>query len=398
MALDDSMFLEAANQLKESARLGRSFDSAQVKVVGLDDIKRAAGHDWALIGDRIRANSMHFLQGCLGDDDLVIPAGDGFLVVYAQAPGRDFESETATIQDSLNGFYLGDEATKLLKAEVKHTRVNSRGLVHLIGNTDGPPSTTTPDAQRHEFSLLPVWNAKQEAVTGYWVAPVYRSAEGRHYGYDRQWAHSGVSSGDDYLSLDLVILGRAIQEAERSLAAGRRCLVGYSVHATTLQHRARRREFLGQLYTIPDSLRPYLIGRIAEIERGTPTVTMGEWVHQLRPVTSRVTIQLHETDRSLTGFDGTGAFSVSFTLSPAQHNAAVRENYARQIPRWAGALHLQKLQLRLDNVLEPGLIALAMSNGVDFMSSERFWPAAPSSNGVILFSREQLLHALMRPA
>ena len=115
MALDDAMFLEAASQLKESTRLGRSFESAQVKVIGFDDIKRAAGSDWAMIGDRIRANSMRFLQGCLGEDDMVIPAGDGFLVVYAQAPGRDFESETATIQDSLNGFYLGEQATKRSK-------------------------------------------------------------------------------------------------------------------------------------------------------------------------------------------------------------------------------------------------------------------------------------------
>jgi hypothetical protein len=347
-----------------------------------------------MIGDRIRANSMRFLQGCLGENDLVIPAGDGFLVVYAQTPGRDFESETAMIQDSLNGFYLGEEATKLLTAEAKHTRVNSRGLVHLIGNAEGSPSPATPDAERHEFAFVPVWSVKQEAVTGYWIAPIYRAGDGKTYGYDRAWAQSAVNSGDDFLSLDLAILGRAVQEAERSLASGRRCLVAYSVHATTLQQRGRRREYLNHLYTTPESLRPYIVGRIAEIEPGTPTVRMGEWVHQLRPVSNRVTIQLHETDRALTGLDSTGAFSVSFTLSPAQHGAAAKESYAHHIPRWTSALRLQKIQLRLDNVVDPTLMALALSNGVDSVTSERFWPAVPSPKGVTLFSRAQLEQSL----
>ncbi|HWA23433.1 MAG TPA: hypothetical protein VG735_13645 [Caulobacterales bacterium] len=394
MALDESIFLEAAHKLKESAQLGRSFESAQVKVIGLDDIKRAAGDDWAAIGNRIRANSLRFLQGCLGKDDLVIPAGDGFLVLYAQLPGRDFESETATMQDSLNGFYLGDEATKLLKADIKHTRINSRSLVHLIGNADGPESTAPPDATRHEFSFVPIWGAKEEAVMGYWIAPVYRSGDGKTYGYDRAWAQSGVSSGHDYLSLDLAILGRAVQEAERSLASGRRCLLAYSVHATTLQQRSRRREYLSHLYTTPESLRPYLLGRISEIEPGTPTVTMAEWVHQLRPVTRRVTIQLHETDRAITGLDSTGAFKVSLTLSSAQHGAAVQEAYARLIPRWARALRPQKIQFRLDNVLDPTLMAVAISSGVDFLTSERFWPVETTPKGVRLYSRGQLQQAL----
>jgi hypothetical protein len=231
-------------------------------------------------------------------------------------------------------------------------------------------------------------------VNGYWIAPIYQGANGRTYGYDRAWAQTGVSSGDDFLSLDLAILGRAVQEAERGLASGRRCLLGYSAHATTLQHRARRREYLGQLYATPEALRPYLVGRIAEIEPGTPTVTIAEWVHQLRPVTGLVTIQLHETDRAVTGLDSTGAFSASFTLGSAQHETAAQESYARHIPRWAAGLRRQKIQIRLDNVLEPSLLALAVASGVDMLTSERIWPIVPAPKGVSLFSRAQLQAAL----
>lgn len=94
MSTDETMFLEAAHQLKEATRLGRSFESAQVKVIGLEDIRRGAGDGWASMSERVRANSLRFLQGCTREDDIVIPAGDGFLVIYTQSPGRDFEAVT----------------------------------------------------------------------------------------------------------------------------------------------------------------------------------------------------------------------------------------------------------------------------------------------------------------
>ncbi len=337
---------------------------------------------------------MRFLQGCLQRDDLVIPAGDGFLVIYAQTPGRDFESETETIRSALNAFYLGESATSALKAEVKHARVDSRGLVRLIGKTDDADAPVPHDPRRHEFSFVPVWSAKKEAVTGYWIAPIYRTHGGRRYGYDGAWAESQVSSDADYLSLDLAIISSAVREAERSLVSGRRCLICYSVHSTTMQNRQRRREFLNLLYTTPENLRPYLLGRIAEIEPGTPTVTMAEWVHQLRPVSSRVTIELHESDRALSGLDSVGASSVSFTLSPNQHDAEGREGYGRHIARWSAALQRQKISFRLDNVIESTLLKLAVSSGVDFITSDRIWPTVSGPKGVRLFSSSDLRAAL----
>jgi hypothetical protein len=395
---DDTIFLEAANQLKEATRLGRSFEAAQVKVIGLDEIRSAAGNNWTSLGGRIRSNSMRFLQDRLGGDDMVIPAGDGFLVIYAQTPDRDFEAETAAMQASLNTFYLGDEATKSLAADVKHTRVDPRGLVSLIGNVEGPALVRTASAPQREIAILPVWNVKQEAITGYWVAPAYKNALGRVYGYDRSWAEPRVNFTDDYLSCDLAILARAIQEAERCLASGRRCLLGYSVHSSTLQNRQRRLEFLNSLYTAADYLRPYLVGRIAEIAPGTPTVTIAEWVHLLRPVSTRVTIQIHENDSAVTDAGNTGAAGVSLTLSSRQMDPEGQDFYTRHIQRWAAALQRQKVQFRIDNIIAPELLTLAISSGADALTSERIWPVVGAPGGVILFSRSQLLETFLRTA
>jgi hypothetical protein len=377
------MFLEAANQLREATRLGRTFESAQVKVIGLEDIRKAAGATWPMISARIRANSMQFLQGRLQRDDLVIPAGDGFLIIYSEASDRDFESESAALRAALNKFFLGRSQTERLRAHVTHKRVDSGGLMRLM--SDPAP----PQDAKHELTFMPVWNARQEAVTGYWLAPYYRAGGQRHFGYDQAWAETRIHSEADYLALDLAIAARAAEEAERSLASGRRCLIGYSVHASTMQFRQRRREYLAALYTIEERLRPYLVGKIAEIEPGTPMTSISEWAHQLRPVNGLVALQLHESDRVLAGLNSTGAFSVSFTLQARQHEPAGRASYRRSIARWSQALAKQGLRLRLDNIGDADLLAVAIENQVDFFTSEAMWPPVDGPHGVYLFSKDQ---------
>ncbi len=384
------MFLEAAQQLQESVRRGRSFETAQVKVIGLDDIRRAAGECWAEIGPRVRANSMQFLTGCLGQDDIVIPAGDGFLVIFAADEQRNFEAESATIQDALNAFYLGEEATRALQAKVTHERVGPHGMVHLLGGGSAAVAAPVADTGRHEFAFLPVWDVLKEAITGYWIAPVFGEGAPSPYGYDAGWADSRVHSSTDYLALDLAIVSRMKEEAERCLAAGHRCLVNYSVHATTLQNRQRRQIYLNHLYATPERLRPYLVGRIAEIEPGTPVVTIAEWVHLLRPISVRVTMQLHESDRALNGLDGTGAYSASFILSARQHTSDGRASYRRNIQRWATALRPQRIRLRIDNVIDKELLTWALACGADTLTGTRYWPAERTPTGVKIYTRAQL--------
>ncbi len=389
MSVESTMFLEAANQLREASRLGRTFESAQVKVIGLDDIRKAAGRTWPMIGARIRENSMKFLQGCLHSEDMVIPAGDGFLIIYAEEAGRDFESETNTLRDALNGFFLGEAETARLRAEITHRRVDSGGLVQLMGD-----ASQAPEAKEHEFSFVPVWNARQEAVTGYWLAPFYRAGGQRFFGYDQAWAETGEHSGANYLSMDMAIVARAAEEAERSLETGRRCLIGYSVHASTMRFRRRRDKYLASLYAMPKELKPYLVGRVAEVEPGTPMTSIAEWVHRLRPVSGRVTLQLHESDRLLKGLDSTTAFTVCFTLTARQHDPAGRENYKRHIARWKSVLSRQGLKLRLDNLTDHDLLETALAQKVDFFTSDVIWPPVAAPKGVYLFDKNQFNSAL----
>jgi hypothetical protein len=175
-------------------------------------------------------------------------------------------------------------------------------------------------------------------------------------------------------------------------------MIGYSVHASTLQYRGRRCEYLTALYKAPAELRPYLIGRIAEVEPGTPVTTIADWVHQLKPVNGRVTIELHETDRTLAGLNATGVFTVSFTLTAKQYDREGREGYRRHFARWSLALASQGLKLRLDNLLDRDLVSAAVAGNVDFITSELLMPPVDAPEGVYRLGRAQAETVLSRIA
>jgi hypothetical protein len=102
---------------------GRVFETAQVKVIGLGDVRNAAG---------ARMATMTFLQAALSDDDIVILCGDVFLVIYDERAGRDLEVETEALQRALNAFYLHQEAHPGLRANLTQRTMPSREVVGFL--------------------------------------------------------------------------------------------------------------------------------------------------------------------------------------------------------------------------------------------------------------------------
>lgn len=394
---------DAIDRLKLLVRDGGAVETSQVKIIGLDDIRKMAGDTWPQVAARVRTNSIYFLERRLGENDVVVPAGDGFIVIYGKSEDEvddDPTAKAALLQESLNSFFLGQEGMAALHSKVVHQTIPAGALAAMLG--PGPvaaePAPTEAVAAvpvRPELVFMPVWSVSKEAITGYWPIPVHRDGGLARYGHNPAWQETGVhGEADDHLALDLEILAHAVQGIEQGLATGNRCLIGYSVHSTTLQHRERRQAFLARLREVPAVVRPYLLGRIAELEPGAPAVTIAEWVHQLRVVSLRVTLELHHTERALSGLDGVGVFSVSSVLParPAADN--IRAYYSNFIQRWSATLRRQGLKFRLDNIADSQLMALVLEGAVDFCSSGHFWPAVDAPRGMRPYTHAQLRREL----
>ena len=394
MKVDPSLILQLAEQFKEAMRESRPIDTAQIQVIGLDTIKQNAGDDWGRESARIRESSLDFIRLRLGPQDTVIPAGDGFLVVYA---GPD-NGKRDDLQHALNEFYVEKPATRPLSVNVKRESLGADLLIERFSKPQATPFWEAAGPQSIAdlpLAILPIWSGAQEAVMGYWVTPEQVGRAVGRFSYDPGWAETGWHREDkDFLELDLRIVDRAVSEIQAALRRGQRCLVGFSVHSTPLLTRNRRRAYMQALSAAPGEARPLLVGRIAEVQDGTPIGAVAEWAHQLRQISHRLDVEVHHSQRSVSAFGDMGLSGVACVM-PAAHPSPVEVTaIMRNVTVWNRDLKRLNLKLRLDNLEDPRLLGLALDLQLDACTSPRLWPAAPSAEGMKPFSREQFLKAL----
>lgn len=390
----DRLFHDAADKLKETVRQGLTFDAAQVKVVGLEHIRQAAGDTWPHFADRIRANSLSFIERCLGDGDIAIPCGDGFLIIYAHRPegGRDLARECASVQEALNGFYLGEEGLQMLHSQVEAQRVRASDMAKLLGPEPSRKPAANDDNHERGMIFVPVWSVERQAVGIHIVTPTEIVKGEVCVGYEQAYRETGHHKHNDFAQLDMMMLDRIAQLIE---AHGEGCgVLCYSVHASTMARRNTRGAFLARLMDIPESQRRLLVGRIAEIEPGTPVVTIADWVHQLRAFTTRIALELHPSERAIAGFETVGAWSLGFVLSEVVQTKANRLMHETMIRRWSAQAHRQGLKCGLFGLVDPYLIQATIDAEVDYFASARLWPAAAEPRGVRPFTRTQVRQAL----
>lgn len=396
MKIDERLIQQLAERLRQSVHETRHIETAQIQLIGLDAVKHRAEALWPELAARVRQTSLDFIQQRIGPHDLNIPVGDGFLVVYAEV--EDAARKCLDLQDEIDAFYLGQEATHGLSASVRHESLGAHVLIERLSRPCSPPAVDLappPTLASMPLTMLPVWSVAQQAITGYWITPDQPGLGFGRFSYDPAWTETGWHREEkDFVELDLRILERAVQAIQTSLVSGKRCLVGYSVHSTTMMSRTGRRTFLQALAGTPVDVRPFLLGRVAEIQPGTPVAAIVEWVHQLRGVSPRMAIAIHPSQRDVTGMDELGVFSVACVLPTANPTTADVVSLTRTLNVWSRDLKRQNLKLRLDNVDDPRLLGLALDGQVDFCTSQRLWPAVSAPEGMKPYSHEHFLKAL----
>jgi hypothetical protein len=394
MAVSDILFADALEKLKSALSEGRTIDAAKIGVVGLDDIRRAAGDDWDRIKNRVRQNSLLFLSGCLDAQDIVIPAGDGFLVVFAPHQGRDLSDQCAQLRLALNTFFLGGTETQTLRATVVKSNVDIACVEAIVA----AQADTPENHLSHKIFCAPAWNASREVVSAYFFSPGYMQHEHLHYGYNPLFGRGASEQKLDYAELDMAVIEDALAAHRQCTDIGKPCIIGASLHNTTLQNRATRRWMLHRLSAVPPDMRRYLMIKVAEIDPGTPSMRIAEWVGYLKASVERIMIEMHPEERSLATLDTTGAFAVSCSSPPLAALAGRGMARSHFFSRWTTQVHAQRLKVCFDNLDDRQALAAAVEAGPDFITSAYALPPVDSPTGLIPLSRSRLLGTQSRAA
>jgi hypothetical protein len=368
---------EITGKLRSLAREGGSIEAAQVKLIGLDEIREAAGDRWPRMRERVRSGSISILSQHLGPNDVILPAGDGFLVLLAETKAGHIQRRCQEMRDALLKFYLGEEALASLRPEVQNRMLPAQGLTDLISSGVAGRGRTLVEPHIEEIAVAPVLAPSEHKVVAALVAPIARNARSRRITHNPDYILDGRHhGGHDYLELDIAVLDAAVAHSKRLTSIGHPMAVGFSVHATTMRTRKYRETYLTWLRGIDMEVRRTMFVSINEVERGTPLMSMAEWCAALRNSIARVSLNLHYADRAIGSLAGTGAWTAGFHL-PAfagVQSGSRSEWLRRQIGFWARSLHNQGMRLVAHGFQDAAFLNEAHSMGVDMLTSDAQWP------------------------
>lgn len=373
---EELLFGEVVEKLRAAARADRSVDATQIYLINLADIIRSAGPHWQKMKDRIRVGSMAFLKGCLGPNDIVIPCGDGFLVVFGQGGDSEgLQRRSRELQDLLIEYYCGEEGLSALRVEAEPRKLDQAALGAMI-------TQDAPAPGKHEIMFTPIWTAKAQLIASYLCQPVRGEGHGRTPGYDAIYREEGRHGARDYLELDLAILKTAAAALKESAAREPAPQIGVSVHASTLHNRAARTAYLEHLRAVAlAAARPPFV-RLAEIERGAPLLSVSEWTGMLRAHVRQVMLEFHVSDSAIADIDQSGAWGAGYAL-PQRLAEADLGRLRSQMPMWGARLAHMRLRFQIGNVRGAALLRMATEAGAHYLSGETYWPSLTKPAGVL---------------
>lgn len=371
-----------AARVKAAAREDGLIETAQVKLLGLDDVRVAAGARWPRLREYVREGSLRIIAERIGPDDAAIPCGDGFLVVFAEASAEQSQSRCAEIRRALLGYYLGEEALEKLSASVACERVSAGQLSDLVAE-DVANAAPARRGMITPGRFWPVWSAQRMAIAAYLCAPAIETKEGLRLGYAAEFAEKAAHVERDYLDLDLCLLEQACTAAETGAAP-----IGLTVHATTLQSRKLRMTYLEHLAANISTACQRMFVTIAEIEPGTPLLSLSEWTVALKHHVARVALDLHHSDRAIAALGSTGAWAAGCQLPPQRVKSSAQARLAlAELDRWCRSLRRQGLMPFINGFEDATMLDFASYSDLAFASGEKLWPSQDQPRGLMAATR-----------
>jgi len=372
---------QITGRLRALASDGGSIEAAQVKLIGLDEIREAAGARWPRMRERVRTGSMSILSQHIGPDDVIIPAGDGFLIMLAESKPGDMQRRCQQMRDALLSFYLGEQALRALRPEVNNHSLTPDGLSELIA-TSIKREMMVAKAVEEEITLAPVLATHEHKVGAMLAGPIVRASNVRRLCYNPDFILDGHHHDDsDYLELDIAVLDAALTRYEQCRAnGGNPGAIGVTVHSSTMRSRRSRAALTGWFNNLTPEQRRGLFVCIFEIERGTPLISLSEWTSALRGLGAQVCLDFHYADQALSSVGASGAWAAGFSLptfASAQRGARA-ERLRDKLEFWSKSLRHQGMRLFVHGFQDARFLENAGAMGVDLLTSDAHWPFSPA--------------------
>lgn len=263
-------------------------DLGRYQFVNLDPIRDAAGALWPQLRERAFLASRTLIERRIAEDDLIIPCATGFLVIFKALTGDPARRLTEKIRLELETFFMGDEQLGRLRVDGQSERLSlsefeatlARSRPESEPRAAGPrPAAPEPDAvdklRIDALDYLPAWDARNEAVGGFFVRARRLATDGRG------WLVSGAilrgaRKAEARLALDLLVLDRAAAALDALIKAGTRCALIVPAGYDSLSQARCRSAYITRLSALGPALKPMIWVRLEDTPLDAPRAALAE--------------------------------------------------------------------------------------------------------------------------
>ncbi|MDP3739492.1 MAG: hypothetical protein Q8R02_19040 [Hyphomonadaceae bacterium] len=388
---------DLVDRLRSIARNGKTIDVAQMQFVGLDQVRVAYGDRWRVEHDRIQDVAHSFITKRIHNEDILIPCDNGFVIVFGAVDSAEASFTAHSIGQSLNQFFLGDEATKHFKVDTVHETVPVQGFSEFMNGLSGTdPSKARrgeiqpgPAADAVDFGLRfqPVWDVKHEAVTTYYAEAINLKSGERIAGYQFE---DSIFVTARLLEIDEVTL-RASEVAMRSMfEAGKKAILGVSIHVSSLVKMENRSRILHIISQFDPELCKYRAIKLSGVVPGFPRLYLKDTVAFLSAHIPHVVLSMNAAEDDFSTALDCEAWGLGYTLPPGSR-LAEDPNFFAKVRQDAAAARSHSKRFFVEGSLTPRQAHQCAQCGIDFLASSLVWPAAKSPSGVFKWSASRFL-------
>lgn len=376
-----------SERLREIAQARPELDVTQLQIIDIEEVREAYGEKWPGVRRRVFETSIDFLAKRITPEDLLIPCGNGFIVVFGSIEGVSAEIAGLQLARALNNFFVGEQGLERLRFRCKHQTLEIAGIANLVRALSvvdpAEPIHGTfaaEDAKEVRFKFQPLWDAKHEVIS------VYRTrafdAKGRPLDdAEQDWPGA---SGRGNLARDLASILTGVSALERLLRRGDRAIIAMSLHASTLADARQLSEVLQALEAIDYPMRRYLMIVLGDVVHGFPRYHLDEHVRLLSQKIERVAIEPSFDEPDIESIAASRAWGFGYAAPrlhhplPANSLASIAARIQRDAKR--AARHGKRLIIGCDR--EPDLAPHCRSAGADYIGCGSRWPVLDFPRGV----------------
>lgn len=358
-------------------------NAAQFQLIGMERVREAYGDRWEVREERIKQVARHFIKMRLGDDDVLLEGVDGFMIVFGNLEGEIASRTADEIGKRLNEHFTGKCEQPSPSVEVQNRVIATADLLTSLqssGERDAPASIAAQTELNPEKDIvwryLPVWNVRLGAPSQYCLTPMGADDLEPIAGYNFE---TGDPPKQKMAMIDELSMKISNDAVRTIVGAGRRVIVGMSVHVSTLLNLDARAGLMRRAKELDPEFQRYRAVRIAGMAPGFPRLYLDDIMGVL-PQLPNVILGAMWNEPDLKPLVDASTAGVSLSLPPIgtdQDALSLRSELLAAVKRAADISHPAHKPLSVSGSFDEEFARQLVDQGADFLTSGKTWPAVP---------------------